>query len=500
MWQVKRHLPRGRAHVGSREHDEVMRDQSTVAPMARNREAPPGASNEGFAMDGAGTDEAQRGGTWMDEGSAGWLELLPTPACLCDPGGRVVAFNRKAETLWGRRPAAGEPWSAAWRGRVSRPDCLFPLSQGQPVHSERLLVERPSGERVHVLVSAEPGRGGAPAVVTFQSWPRGFEELPSRLQGLLETLPAAVCTADADGLITFYNQAAAELWGETPAVGATVWCGAHRLYRPDGTPLPHDQCPLAQTIRERRQVRDQEVIVERPDGTRTAVRPHATPLFDERGAFIGAINMFVDISHEKLADQRHTLFARELNHRVKNALATVYAIAMQTLRHTDSLDVFRESFGSRLLALSRAHDLLVRSQWQETPLDVILGEALAPHGASRIELSGDPVAFGPRATLTLAMTFHELISNAVQYGSLSTAEGALGVRWTVGEEDGDRVVDLSWEERGGPPVTAPETTGFGSRLVGHNVMALGGRSRFDYAPAGLRFEMSFPIIDEGSAG
>jgi PAS domain S-box-containing protein len=116
---------------------------------------------------------------------------------------------------------------------------------------------------------------------------------------VLDVLPAAIYTTDAEGTITYYNRAAAELAGREPVIGRDKWCVTWRLYNPDGTPLAHDQCPMAIALRERRPVRGVEAIAERPDGTRVPFAPYPTPLFAPNGEFIGAVNMLVDISARK---------------------------------------------------------------------------------------------------------------------------------------------------------------------------------------------------------
>lgn len=428
------------------------------------------------------------------------LRLLPTAACVCDARGRIVDCNDKAIGLWGRAPAPGDTWEAVARDDgASNRQFQSQLEQGRPQANVALVVRTAPDSRSAVLANAAPlwdGDERVGSIVTFHPCPDSAGG-GARLRDTLDVLPAAIYTTDADGRITFFNKAAADLWGTTPEIGSSLWCGSWNLYRPDGSALPLDQCPMAIAIRERRPVRGIEVILERPDGSRVAVLPHPTPLYDASGAFVGAINMLVDITHQKVADERHFLFARELNHRVKNALATVYAIAMQTLRYTDSLETFRESFSSRLLALSRAHDLLVRCQWQETPLKTILADALSSFGSNRLDVDGAEADFGPRATLTLAMTFQELVTNATRFGALSNATGKISIRWRVSrDEDGERLVTLSWRESGGPAIDAAAETGFGSRLISHNLMALGGSFDADYAPDGLRCEMKFPVINE----
>jgi len=121
---------------------------------------------------------------------------------------------------------------------------------------------------------------------------------------ILEQLPAAIYTTDADGRITFFNKAAVELAGRVPELGSDQWCVVWKLYGPDGTPLPHDQCPTALAIREDRAVRGAEAIAERPDGTRVSFIPYPTPLHDGSGKLIGALNMLIDITEQKKAEAR----------------------------------------------------------------------------------------------------------------------------------------------------------------------------------------------------
>src|SRR5690348_1460655 len=120
---------------------------------------------------------------------------------------------------------------------------------------------------------------------------------------LLEALPAAIFTTDAEGHVTFYNRAAAELAGREPVLGVDNWCITWRLYRPDGTPLPHDECPMAVALKENRPVRGEEAILERPDGTRIPFLPYPTPLRDASGALVGAVNLLVDISDRHAAER-----------------------------------------------------------------------------------------------------------------------------------------------------------------------------------------------------
>src|SRR6478672_5436318 len=124
----------------------------------------------------------------------------------------------------------------------------------------------------------------------------------AQMEDVIRALPAAIYTTDAAGRITFYNEAAAELWGCRPELGKSEFCGSWKLYWPDGTPLPHGECPMALALKEQRAIRGMEAVAERPDGTRVHFIPYPTPLFDDFGILVGAVNMLIDISDQKRGD------------------------------------------------------------------------------------------------------------------------------------------------------------------------------------------------------
>jgi PAS domain S-box-containing protein len=313
-----------------------------------------------------------------------------------------------------------------------------------------------------------------------------------RLRELLQALPAAIYTTDAEGRITFFNEAAAELWGVRPEIGQTQWCGSWRMSWPDGTPLPLDQCPMARSLKESRPVRDVEAFVERPDGTRVAVLPYPTPLRDPDGRLVGAVNMLVDISRHKDAERHQRLLINELNHRVKNTLATVQSVAAQSFRGAAESAAFR-SFEGRLVALAKAHDVLTRESWESADIGDVVGEAISAHRsdeADRFDVSGPSVRLAPQLALSLAMAVHELCTNAAKYGALSNAEGRVTIGWTKRTDRGRERLTFRWSESGGPPLVPPPRRGFGTRLIERGLAEeLSAEVRLDFAPDGLRYEV-----------
>jgi PAS domain S-box-containing protein len=153
---------------------------------------------------------------------------------------------------------------------------------------------------------------------------------------ILEALPAAVYTTDAQGKITYYNRAAVELAGREPVIGVDEWCVTFRLFTADGQPLPHDECPMAMALKENRPIRGVEAMAQRPDGTMFPFLPFPTPMRNEDGELVGAVNMLVDISDRKLAETNQKLLLDELNHRVKNNMAMLYALIRSAERESKS--------------------------------------------------------------------------------------------------------------------------------------------------------------------
>jgi PAS domain S-box-containing protein len=441
---------------------------------------------------------------------------------------------------------------------------------------------------------------------------------------VLEALPAAIYITDASGRIVFYNQAAVDLWGRQPVLGMSEWCGSWKLYRSDGSQLPHDQCPMALALKEGRSIRGMEAIAERPDGTRVPFIPYPTPLFDEEGALVGAVNMLVDVTDRdrtEEADKRlaaiiedcddaiisknlrgvinswnrgaerlfgysaeevvgrpvtilippdrqdeepgilerlrrgeridhyetvrrrkdgslvdvsltvspikngrgevigaskivrditelrrarelQKLLVEEMRHRIKNTLATVQAIAAQTLRSASDDD--RQAFVSRLVTLASAHDLLTLENWNRASLRDIADHALKPfHEAHRQRLlirgDGDVWLDAHKASL-LAMALHELATNAVKYGALSNASGQVQVTWNVARDHQRSRTKLIWQEIGGPQVAPPKRKGFGSALVERALKSELGSVSLGFDPEGVTCTMDIETASDAQSG
>jgi len=323
-----------------------------------------------------------------------------------------------------------------------------------------------------------------------------LRERERRFRELLGALPAAVYTTDAAGRITYYNDAAALLWGHRPRLGTSEWCGSWKLYWPDGTPLPHDQCPMAVALKENRAVRGTEAVAERPDGTRVPFIPYPTPIHDETGKLIGAVNMLVDITDRKRAEDQQALLVRELHHRVKNTLATVQAIMGSTARTVNNIEDFKTALFGRIQSLSKTHLLLADEQRAVKFEDILRSEldAFDDGSKERIVLNGPEVPLTSQIAVSLGMAIHELTTNAAKYGALSVFGGKVEVTWSVTIDATRRTLAFAWVESGGPPVAQPLKPGFASRLLSFVLPGqIQAKSEIDYAPNGIRVHCALPL-------
>lgn len=331
-------------------------------------------------------------------------------------------------------------------------------------------------------------------VTTAKQMEDRLRESEQRMRDLLEALPAAIYTTDANGRINFFNRAAVEMAGRTPQPG-DEWCVTWKLFWPDGSPLPHSECPMAVALRENRPVRGAEAVAERPDGRRVPFIPYPTPLRDAAGNLVGAINMLLDISERKRAENAQKILIDELNHRVKNTLATVQSLASQTARHVDGLEEFLPTFMGRLLALARAHDLLTKRNWQDAPFEMLAHDILAPVAGERAAIAGPHVDLDARTALSMTMVLNELLTNAAKYGALSVPDGSVSLKWQLGESDNQQhMLTCEWQESGGPRVAPPKRRGFGSRLMERCVEGdLAGEFDLVFEPEGTRCRMVLPL-------
>ena len=226
------------------------------------------------------------------------------------------------------------------------------------------------------------------------------------------------------------------------------------------------------------------------------------PLLDAHNAILGTTSVAVDISDRKASEDQLRLVLRELTHRCKNMLAVIHAIARQTASRTRSVDDFVDRFSARLVAIGCSHDLLIADDWHGASLRMLVEQQLGEHAdriAGQIAIEGEDVMLKPEAVQNLGLALHELATNALKYGSLSEPQGRVSIRWKFCEDASK--LRLTWQERGGPPVTPPERSGFGRAMIETVVgRALEGDVVLSFPPKGVRCEIVIPLAQVTSRG
>ncbi|MBF9232576.1 HWE histidine kinase domain-containing protein [Microvirga alba] len=241
-----------------------------------------------------------------------------------------------------------------------------------------------------------------------------------------------------------------------------------------------------------------EIHYRRKDGSEFWAALFISPVRDERGDIVQYFASFIDLTALKEEQSQSRMLIDELNHRVKNTLATVQSIVWQALRAGSDPKVIGPIIESRLLALSRSHDLLTRESWRSADLRDLINDALEPFvvadgRAERIVITGENIRFPPNAALALGIAFNELATNAVKYGAFADRTGSILIEWTIEPTPEGRRLILYWRERGGPPVTPPVRKGFGSRVIENGLAhELQGTVRLDYPPEGVVCTMNIP--------
>jgi two-component sensor histidine kinase len=296
---------------------------------------------------------------------------------------------------------------------------------------------------------------------------------------LWDLLPAAVYVCDRDGLILRYNCRAVELWGRAPTIGdpGQRFCGSLRMYRLDGGPLPHAECPMAEVLRTGRSVQDQEVMIERPDGSCVWVKNAVSAIRGSTGRVEYITTVCIDITERKQAEERQNLLVRELNHRVKNLFAITSSVVALSARSASTPQDMAATLRGRLDALARAHELVIPDltgtadgHREGATFDALVRAICSPHFDSenpeRIVVAGPAVTIGGKAATSVSLFLHELATNAAKHGALSSPNGCVEVRWSL--QDGE--LRLVWKESGGPALDGPPTReGFGSLLARRSI-------------------------------
>jgi two-component sensor histidine kinase len=255
------------------------------------------------------------------------------------------------------------------------------------------------------------------------------------------------------------------------------------MFRLDGTLLLHHECPMADVLRTGISVRQGEVQIERSDGSRGIVLVDIEAIKDGAGDVVGAVNCFQDITERKRSEAIIVNLAREAEHRTKNILATV--LATVRLSRSDSSDELKQLIEGRINALSKVNGLFVQSRWEGADLRTVATQELLPYCGeteTRVRIDGPSIMLETNIAQAVAISLHELATNAAKYGSLSEDNGRLEISWS---RTTDGRLCLQWTEAGGPIVTRPTHRGFGARIIENMIGQFKGEVHFDWRDQGL---------------
>jgi PAS domain S-box-containing protein len=367
-----------------------------------------------------------------------------------DLNGIIATFNHGAERLFGYKAeeVIGKPVTILFPPdrQHEEPKILASIRHGERIDHYETVRLRKDGTLVDISLTVSPVKDDRGRIIGASKIARDITErklteaklrdYERQLEELIAAIPAAIYTTDAEGKITYFNQAAVELAGRTPTIGSDEWCVTWKLYQPNGTPLPHDQCPMVISLKEGRAIRNAEIVAERPDGTRVPIIPYPTPLRDGSGKIVGAINMLVDVSERKQAETQQRVLLNELNHRVKNNMQMLQILLEAGVRRAkspDAREVLEEASG-RVIAMAAAQRVLYTTHDAtrfnardflgavcETAKQTFPAELVIDYEADAVQLPND-------AAMPLALIANELLTNAVKYGLNGQQAGTIRVR------------------------------------------------------------------------
>lgn len=325
-----------------------------------------------------------------------------------------------------------------------------------------------------------------------------LKESEARLRLALEASGAGVWSWDAASGVITADGAYRALYGFSAeeVIDSFVWQA--RLH-------PGDREPLIRHVGECLSAGDQwreEFRILHPERGECWLQGLGRVMRDAEGRVTVLAGINLDITERKRAEETQRLLIDELNHRVKNTLATVQAMAEQTLLKSRDPAHFVDSFRGRLQALSRAHNLLTERNWTGVDLEQLIREQLLVSGEQdeRITCSGPQLRLQPRAAVHLGLALHELGTNARKHGALKVPEGRLNVSWRVTGQRGEQALELDWVESGGPAVGPPAVQGFGTLLIERGLKhSLGGEARMVFAPTGVMCDLRLPLPEPGDS-
>jgi PAS domain S-box-containing protein len=449
----------------------------------------------------AGIDLCLRDEDQAFELPARLFEQLPFAVYFCDRNGLVLRYNRRAAELWGRSPKLGDPDERFCGSyRMFRPDGSLlqhhqcPMAEvlrtGVSVRQQEVHIERPNGSRGIALVDIEAikdsGGNIVGAVNCFQDVTERklAEDAALRLAAIVESSDDAIVGKDLDGIITSWNAGAERIFGYVAEeiIGKPITILIPSNYQ-------KEEEMIIERIRRGQRVEHFETVRQRKHGSLIDVSLTISPVKNFQGKIIGASKIARDITERKRSEAQIVNLAHEAEHRTKNILATVQAAVR--LSHSNTPDDLKRLIEGRIDALAKVHTLFVESRWTGAQLHSLVTQELLPYRDGRwerVRIDGPTVMLEPNSAQAIAISLHELATNAAKYGSLSAADGDVEIAWT---HTAGGQLSLRWTESGGPTIAPPTHRGFGTRII-ENIIGgqLGGKVRFDWRAQGLTCEIA----------
>jgi two-component sensor histidine kinase/PAS domain-containing protein len=433
------------------------------------------------------------------------LDALPIGVYTCDADGQILRVDRRAIELWGRAPRlldSTQRFCGSFRVESLEGDLIPPdqtpmaraILTGESFDGVEAVVQNPDGKRWVACVDVAPLRGDdglvLGAINCFRDITREHE-MRLALERQQRTFNLAMVASKmgtwrytmADNVCT-YDENAQRLYGLTEARFSHDKDGVEAKFHPEDMEVMWAR--VAKAVDPEGNGRyDVEYRVKQLDGSWRWLSAWGLVEFEGQGAKrtpIAIAGASRDLSERKRAEELQRLLANELNHRVKNTLATVQSIVNQTLRGAADIESARAATNARIISLAGAHDLLTVRNWSGADVADLVARSVAPFALGQVTLDGPSLDVSPTQALALSLALHELATNAAKYGALSQPEGRVELRWKAQDDQ----LNLSWRESGGPHVVPPSRRGFGSRLIENALCRdLDGRARLEFAPEGV---------------
>jgi PAS domain S-box-containing protein len=412
------------------------------------------------------------------------------------PTGVVRSWNAACERLFGRTAAEmiGQSVSELVPAELWEEEkaILERVTSGEPIENYETVRLARNGRPIEVSIALSPIRDHTGAVIGISSVIRDIsqkkqaERSAAMLAAIVASTSDGVVSKTLDGTVTSWNKSAERILG---------YAEAEMLNQSIRRIIPHERQAeedrILATVVAGEMIDNFETVRIRKDGALIDVSVTVSPVRDPAGRVIGASKIVRDITDKRQTQQQLRDLLAEVNHRSKNLLSLVQAIARQMTRQGKQLDLDR--FLERLQAIASNQDLLIKNDWRFILLADLVRAQLQTFGdaiGTRITIAGPHVELTPEAAQSLGMAVHELATNAAKYGALSDGEGHIDISWN---RDGDRF-GMRWIESGGPKVAPPERTGFGTRVISDMVkLSLDGTVEVLFPPSGLSWQISCPL-------